>query len=205
MTLTGMSDGMAEFQHGVQGCRTHSEMTTTSKKQDRKTVFTVCRLWTTWRTVFSQSVAGGDSIRVGDDHRVSAQIILIGVGESQSGAEKQTVKHSPLLWKCFISWLIYHFFLISADYKGWIWMDWVSLLMMQLSNITNNINVSRPQFFTFLIFLLKTGNRETWCCSAARQWGLIKAHKALRQKQRLFCCVYCSRTSNCSSCSLHDV
>lgn len=47
---------------------------------------------TTRPTVLSQSVAGGDSICVGDHHRVSAQIVFIGVIESQSGAEKQTQK-----------------------------------------------------------------------------------------------------------------
>lgn len=57
-----------------------------------KIVFTECSLCPTRRTVFSQSVAGRHSFCVGDDHRVSAQIILIRVGESQSGAEKQTGK-----------------------------------------------------------------------------------------------------------------
>lgn len=44
-----------------------------------------------WRelTVLSQSVAARDSVSVSDHHRVSAQIVFVRVGESQSGAEEQ--------------------------------------------------------------------------------------------------------------------
>lgn len=40
-------------------------------------------------TVLSQSVAARDSVSVSDHHRVSAQIVFIRAGESQSGAEEQ--------------------------------------------------------------------------------------------------------------------
>lgn len=48
-----------------------------------------------WRpTVLGQSVAGGDTVGVGDHHRVFAQVVFVRVGEGQSGTEEGT---QPLL------------------------------------------------------------------------------------------------------------
>ncbi len=56
----------------------------------------ICWMFPTRPTVLSQSVAGRDSVCVSDDHRVLAQIVFVRVGESQSGAKKQTQQQKKL-------------------------------------------------------------------------------------------------------------
>lgn len=86
-----MSDGVAELQHGVQRCRTEDNKQTwaTNKPEQQTTCWIINSFSWCDLTVLSQSVAARDAVSVRDHHRVSAQIVFIRAGQSQSGAEEQ--------------------------------------------------------------------------------------------------------------------
>jgi len=109
--LTGMSDGVAELQHRVQGCREDPTQETWASDQQQQQQQQ--QQQAALPTVLSQRLAGGDAVRVGDHHGVPAQVVFIRVGESQSGAEEPR-KCYRVTELCFVT-----FFSVISSYIFW--------------------------------------------------------------------------------------
>lgn len=86
-----MSDVVAEFQHGVQGCKINSRMKNIGINFDKKHIyiFKSESRGVSKPTILCHGVAGRNSISVSHNHREGTQITHVWVDESQLRAGKE--------------------------------------------------------------------------------------------------------------------